>query len=552
MSNGKESNKGGGADTIVLTPDSGNVYPHQGVRIVATITMQKNPIPTNATIDFSGSSHGATQYVKALNHNGQDWTAVPIQIDEGGLTGTAVLYARHDFTDTTNTMVVNAKAGAVWTTNRPSDADTVTYTVLTTQPVITCSGASKTVLAPGDGNQLTPAADASTTLFTITVTDGGGVAVPGYVVEWHEGTDGSLGLFTMLVNSYTSATATYADRLPSANAEFVNNGAGVFIRTTTDINGKASLYLVAKNLPWTIASSIRAHYDFRASYEFPRPFFIFKESMSSESLDGFAPRIKDHCDTITVGSEQKKQLVFKDIEDPPNVRVSITPYKNASSVDDIYLLLNGAIASGPYQFDGPNSPVLCEFPASLAYTSDGADPGQENDLRYIVAVTGTGQLLASESTLFYGKGENIQLLGGILEQPTLKGGVTVINSTQLLSGPVTLQIPLNQLKTANWEAKNGDVFTAVAYLNGYVPDTDVPRAPAMVLADPHAPVADGDFTNGYIELTFPIDPFKGWDRSVTKGNMGSCCFSYTVKRAGEDDKTSRLYVVQMDTANLSF
>lgn len=554
MSNGKEAIPGGGGgDTITLTPlNNHNVYPHQGIRIVASISMASKQIPTNATIDFSGSSNGATANVKALLHNGQDWTAVPVEIDpdSGGLTGKATLYARHVFTDTSNQMVINAKAGSVWTDNPPPAATTVTYDVLTTQPTITCSGPSKTVLAVAATNQLTPSADACMTQFTCTVMDGA-TPVPDYVVEWHEGTDESFGLFTMLVNSYASATATYADKLPSDAAVFVDNGGGVFIRTTTDSSGTANLYIVAKNTPWAIATSVRALYDFQTSYEYARPFFVFDQLMVSESLDGFAPKIDDP--TIVVLPETQPRLNFSGLENPPNVRVTIPRYADASPMDDVYLLLNGAIAAGPYQFDDEGSELSCEFPASLAYTTtDQGDLGQENELRYVVSLSGTGQILASPSIGFWGYGDNIQLMGGILAQANLESGATAINYTMLQMGPVTIKIPLDQTKVANWKAEAGDVFTAVAYLNGFVTGTDVRRTPATVLADPLPPITANDLTNGSVLMTFPVGPFKDWDRQRDKPNAwGTCCIVYKVQRVGQDDQISRLHVLHLDTADHS-
>lgn len=549
MSHGEQgtSQDLGGAGSIILTPDaSTKVYPHQGLCIVATVTMTgSSKIPAGATIDFSGSSKGlSSHFVGLLGQS--EWTNVPIDIAPGNASGTAKLFIRHDYSDTSNSIVVNAMAGSEWTGgSKPDDATTVAYTLATTVPTIICSGPSSTLLAlpSGQGDQLTPAAAQYTTSFTCVVKDGNN-PVPGYVVEWHEGSDQSFGLFSTLMNAYTSATAVWADVLPSADAVFVkdNNQQGYYVRMTTDASGVASLYLVAKDSTGPIAQSVTARYDFNVTYEYPRPFLVMDINESAQALEDIYPRILDPMTGDT--------LNFDELQNPPYVSVSIPHYKNAHPTDNVYLVVNNEIAGGPYHYKADGSPVLCEFLASLAY-SDLMSGGQKNEMLFVVGGTETGLPSASTIRGFFGTGNNIQLTGGNLDAPELYPYAGHINQTTLSKGSVTIQVQLKQ-PDASWNAQLGDVVSATAVLTGYRPDSDALRVPITVPANVLPPIAAGDLTKGSILLHFPVAPFEGWDQKKDGGTQGQCCIIYSVVRAGQPNESSGLLTVVLNTANQSY
>ncbi|HVW53573.1 MAG TPA: hypothetical protein VHC91_24725 [Trinickia sp.] len=537
----------GGAGSIELTPDaSTKVYPHQGLCIVATVTMTgSNKIPEGATIDFSGSSKGVSSHFVALL--GQStWTNVPIDIAPGNASGTAKLFIRHDYSDTSNSIVMNATAGSEWIgAAKPDDASTVTYTLETTDPTIICSGPSSTLLElpTGQGDQLTPAATQYTTSFTCVVKDGEN-PVPGYVVEWHEGSDQSFGLFSSLVNAYTSSTAAWADVLPSADAVFVKdiNHQGYYVRMMTDANGVASLYLVAKDSAGPIAQSVTARHNFNVTYEYPRPFLVMDINNYAQALEDSYPRILDPMTNDT--------LNFDDLQNPPYVTVSIPHYKDAHPADNVYLVVNNAIAGGPYHYKTDSSSVPCEFLASLAY-SDLMPGGQKNEMLFVVGGMETGLPSASTIRGFFGTGNNIQLTGGNLDAPELYPYAGHINQTTLSKGFVTIQVELKQ-PDASWNAQLGDVVSATAVLTGYRPDSDALRVPITVPANVLPPIAEGDLRKGSVLLHFPAAPFEGWDQKKDGGTQGQCCIVYTVVRAGQPNQSSGLLTVILNTANQSY
>ncbi len=548
--------------TITIGPDaSTKVYPNQALYIEAKVVMTTGTIPDGATINFDGGANKSLYFVGLPDDSNVDVTNVPIVIDPSShnTTGTARLCIRHDYTDTTNTIVVNAVAGTAWTGPKPIAAQTVTYTLATNDPIIVCSGPTTTLLQqpkPADGDQLTPAAAQYTTSFTCTVKDGA-TPVPGYVVEWHEGRSVSLALFAAddqgLVNPYTSGTATWADRVPTNTAVIVDgdtNG-GSFIRMTTDANGVASLYLVAKASAGPIAQSVEARYDFKVTYEYPRPFLVM--NIDSNDYSGTYPGIED---PLTEEIGDTFSLDFSQLISPPNVSVNIPQPSNWSKTEDVFLVLNNAIVGGPYHYAKHGLGVECRFLASLAFSDlmpngkNNKNPTQ-NEILFVVGQD-NGIPLASNAKGFYGKGDNIELTGGDLDAPTLYPGARFINPHTLAAGAVSIRVDLKP-KDQSYIGAANDVITATAILTGYKPNSDAVRVPVSVTANVLPPLTDDDVLKGYVLLHFPAAPFQGWDRQKDyPQTMGQCCIVYTVYREGEQAQTSTLLTVMLDTVNQSY
>ena len=540
----------GGAGTITIGPDAAvKLYPHQGRYLTATIKMKSgNLIPKGATIDFSKSGAGDSTGFKLL-YGEPDKTSVRVAIDPLDNTqGVAKLCVCYDAAVGTNAIVVNAQAGTGWTASKPDDAVTVTYTVLTNDPTVICSGASKTVLpipSATDGDNLTPSTDAYTTKYTCTVMDGAS-PISDYIIEWHEAATTSHGLFSFLMNAYTAETATNADKLPSSDAVFIlDTNQGDFVRTATDSSGTANLFLVAKHKYGPIAQGVIARYDFGVTYEYPRPFLVVDTSDAAQDLEDSQPRIDDVMDQDT--------LDFGFLENPPYVSVILPNDSDAALHDDIYLIVNGAIAAGPYHPDPDGNDLHCRALASLCFSNYLEGGGQQkNEMLFVVGSVDKGHSYASATTGFYGTGNNIELPGGTLDAALLDPQEGYINSTTLLEGWVAITIQLDQSTTSGWQASIGDTISGTAVLTGYKPNSDVLRQPQTVASSPLPPISAHDLDQGSVLLKFPVTPFDGWDaRKHPPQTEGRCCLLYTVRGSG-GDQNSEVLSVTLNTADLSY
>ncbi|WP_116137692.1 hypothetical protein [Trinickia diaoshuihuensis] len=535
----------GGGGTIAISPGAATkIYPHQGRYIVATVKMTSpNTIPAGATIDFSGNGAGPSQHFEPLSYE-PDWTAVPIDIAVGdNTTGTARLCIRHMPGDTTNSIVVKARAGAGWVT-KPDDAPTVTYTVLATEPDVACTGPSQVLLPIANADNLTPSSTQYTTAFTCKVTDGG-VPVKGYVIEWHEAARDSLGLFSVLMNAYVSPTATYQDSLQQSNSGLLVDDrvqGGYFVRMETDDTGSANLYLVGKSTQGATAAGIRALYNFTTSDEHARSFLVVDPKLTA--LSERAPEVEG-----VVG----KILDYTKLQDPPNVGVYIPSYSNPRPNDLIYLLVNGRIAAGPFYSPMPDGGQWnASFLESLGYSDTGDHANQQNEVLFIVFNSESGVVKPSLINEFAGRGDNQSgpaiPTGGTLDEAELYPLKHVINA-QTLNGQVAFKVGLKQ---SNWTAKADDLLTATAVLTGFQVNSDAARMPARISANP-IKLADEDISKGYAVLSFPSsDPFRGWDTMAdypyTKGH---CYFVYQVQRAGAPLLSSRVCKTRLNTADMS-
>ncbi|MGG1947906.1 hypothetical protein AB1286_24415 [Trinickia sp. NRRL B-1857] len=537
----------GGGGTITISPSaSTKIYPYQGRYIVATVKMASpNTIPTGATIDFSANGTGPSQHFQPLLYE-PDWKAVPIAINAAdNTTGTAKLCIRHVPGDATNTIVVNARAGAGWTT-KPDDAPTMTYTVLSAAPMIACQGPTQAVLPIPSADNLTPSATQYTTHFTCKVMDGG-MPVKGYVIEWHEAAQASLGLFSDLMNAYVSPTATFQQSLQQSDSPLlVDDSAqgGYFVRMETNDAGTADLYLVAKSSKGATAAGVQAHYNFTVSDEHARPFLVVDPTRTFKEFTESTPMVE---------AIQDKTLAYGALQAPPNVGVSIPPYPNPHPNDLIYLLVNGQIAAGPFYGPMPDQAQWnASFLESLGYSDMGENAGKQNQVLFIVCNSETGVVKPSLINAFYGSGDNQSgpaiPKGGMLDKAELYPLKRVINAGTL-AGQVAIKIRLNQ---AAWTAKADDLLTATAVLTGYQLDSNVARTPVSASANPVTLTAQ-DISKGYVVLTFPsTDPFQGWDTMSDPPHAeGHCYIVYHVSRAGSPDLSSRVYAPILNTADMS-
>lgn len=537
----------GGGGTIAISPGAGTkIYTHQGRYIIATVKMTSpNTIPEGATIDFSANGTGPSQHFEPLLYE-PDWKAVPITVNAAdNTTGTAKLCIRHAVGDATNTIVVNARAGTGWTT-KPDDAPTATYTVLSTEPMVACEGPTKAVLPIPSADNLTPAAAQYTTRFTCKVTDGG-APVKGFVIEWHEAAQASLGLFSDLMNAYVSQAATYQQSLVQSDSPLLitdSSQGGYFVRMETNDAGTADLYMVAKSTKGATAAGIQGHYNFTMSDEHPRPFLVVDPARTFKGLSESTPAVEAIKD---------QTLDYGALQTPPNVGVSIPDYPNPYPNDLIYLLVNGQIAAGPFYGPMPDEAQWnTSFLENMGYSDMGENAGKLNQVSFIVCNSQTGVVKPSLINAFYGRGDNQSgpaiPTGGTLDKAQLYPLKRVINAATL-TGQVAIKIGLAQ---ASWTAKRDDLVTATAVLTGYERYSNIARSPASTSANP-VTLAAQDIAKGYVVLTFPSnDPFRDWDTKCDPPySEGHCYIVYEIHRAGMPKQTSRVYSVILNTADMS-
>ena len=584
MSYGHNTALPGGGSTITLSPgDNTNIYQHQGRYIVATIQMAVgNNIPKGATIDFTkGNSLHSSGFVKLYGE--PDWQNVPISINEADPTkGTARLGIRHDPEDLSGTINVYAKASGMWgTITPPTDAAGVTYQVLNYDPTVTLSGPDKMLVPvplasePNQGDQFAPNDEGGkyTTHLSCTVVDNTTVPptkLSDNVVEWQESGAKTIGHFDNLMNTYTSKTAEYPDRLQVEPIGGLlvkdDQQGGYFIRMETNSEGVADLYLVAEAQSGSVVGSVVPRYDMTDFTPAPMSFLVV------DATDTAYPR----SPTVMNVTRQPDGTYTLDLDDDDDddddnynddgttVKVTITNFPGEKAGDQIYLVINGALCAGPYTV--PGSPYTDNWqwnihvPKSAFYYSDNvAVPGKLNQVLFVAVNVGSNDLRPSSINGFYGI--STQLEGeptpGVLTAPVLSPTAHTqgtINKTWITAYGVAIDVDLQQASNG-WTPKVGDVLTATAVLKGWAAGGDIPQSAvinataSVTLALTGSPPA----LPPLVTLTFPVEGFKGWDSKDGGSYPTSICyFVYTVQPKGSRVLiNSRALNVNINTANMS-
>lgn len=545
---------GGQSSPITIKPDSTTkIYPNQGFYLTATVKLTgHDTIPSNATISFQESANGHSRGIKVIDDK-DDWTQVPIvTTDPQNGTATLCVCFDPDSADQPNTIKVNAGAGT-WSGTKPAPATTVSYSVATADPSsITCTGASQMLLpipSSADGDKLDPSSAQYTTKFTFTVKDGT-TPVPGYVIEWHEGgVENGHPLFQTYVNTYVSKTATYSDRLQKGSPLLVKDPSSKddFVRMVTDTRGKAELYLVAKHSQGNIMSSVHAVYNFSEDSEQARPFLVTDPDVAL--LPEYECKVEalEEVDNHAV-------LNYDDLSDPPTVRVEIPQVQNAKPEDQFFLVLNGKIVAGPYDFPMKWLGWNTSFLENLGYSNIPPNAGKMNKLAFIVANKFNATAKPSMTREFTGTGNNqggVIPTSGSLYAPELFPYAGNINAHTLTAGSVTIEVDLKQPKV-DWNAKLGDKFQAEAVLTGYKHRSTVLRQPVQVAANPKT-IGSAEKTAGVVQLQFPAGPFNNWDQmDQPPWTEGKCYITYTVTRGNQQIWKSQLLSVTLNTADDSY
>lgn len=555
MSNGETTTLPGGNGTITLTPgDQTKIYQHQGRYIVATIQMPTGTvIPDGAKIDFTrGNSQKSTGFLALPGE--PDWTAVPIVVNPADKTkGEARLGIRHDPADPTNTITVYAQASGTWTpVQAPTAAGPVAYTIVTTDPTVTIKDPDNALLQlPAQGqDQLAPKNNQPYTAhYTCTVVDDQGNAVPDFIVEWHEAGAESVGLFSYMVNAYTSLTDNNADALTEANGGLLtdSNQGGDYVRMVTNASGVADLYIVAKASTGMFVSGVVPLYDYTDFTPQEHPFLVCDPTHTSTVLAGQTPSV----DGV---KGDPPTLDFSKLKDAPNVHATVNHYTGSGTDDKVYLICNNHVVAGPYS--PPDNLGTWSwktyFPDRFCYSDSGPNAGTENVVFFVVASNGT--VLVSEHDPFYGKGsiQQSNIPYGPLTMPTFNPKLLQINNSLLNSPqPIGIDIDLSdQPADAGWTPQPGDRLTATAYLSGW-------KSGGTVAAVGSADVTPLtlDKASGVVTLYFPSkDPFKGWDSQRVSPNTNSTCqivYAVQPKGAPYHSLYSQVLTLILNTANKS-
>jgi hypothetical protein len=531
MSNVETTALPGGGSTITLSPaDKSTIYQHQGRYIVAEVTMATGvDIPLGAMINFTeGNSKKSSGFLPLPGE--PDAHAVPIVPDPSDSTkGHARLCIRHDPADTTNTITIYAQAAGPWgAVTPPLSAGPVGYTILTYDPTVTIAGPDNQLLTlPGPGDDEFAPQDASgkyTAHFSCTVVDDTtSTPISDYVVEWHEAGAHSAGLFSYMVNAYTSQTASYVQRLtgkgPEAGLIEDETQGGYYVRMVTNSSGVADLYIVAKHSPGKYVSALIPQFDYTDFTPLQAAFMVYDPN--DVTLTRWSPDVSG-----VVLENNQPTLDFGQLSDPPNVSVTIDPYDKAGPADKVYLLCNDAIVAGPYV--PPNSQGTWEwnavFPDSFCHSDSGLNAYKVNVATFVVARG--GNVLVSAHNNFFGKGDTQEGLiptDGPLERPTLDPLATKISGGYLDANVLSIDIDLlNQPADGGWTPKQGDRVSAMAYMTGWATGGAVKKTATATI--PSVTLDQPTIGSGTLTLQFPSnDPFEGFDSNRNPPYTQSMC-----------------------------
>lgn len=536
-----------GAGQITLNPATGTkLYPKQRRYLTAIIDNGTNHIPTDgsARVSFTSTPTSGFNVI-----DGQDPGNVPVVIDKTDPTkGTASVLV--DFAGKTGSLQLTAGPSTVWQTNPPTASPTSTCAIQTSDPTIQVEGPSRIMLAaaPTGTDNLTPnTGDTAFWLsFQITVTDGG--PVPDYVVEWHEAVENKIELFTARMNSYLSnaPNVTYADRLQVGDPQIIPEkvGGGHFVRTVTNSNGVATLYLVARSS--SVSASVYADYDITFGQQGEQNFIVV------DLHNTFYTELMPTVD----GIESDGKLHYADIQGP-DVGVLIPDYSDNPSdkPDTVYLVVNGNVVYHQRREDMSfNEGWNASFPTASGYSDIPPNANKQNEVLFVVGTQG-GDVYPSKINTFLGTGNNQKSViptSGPLDNPTIVGTGTYI-SWNFVQNPVFIQLDLNQ-PDVPWQAQDGDTIVGHALLTGYEPNSDRLKQPLPLVSTNTYKyvVGSGDTT---AQLQFDNTKFWYWDTQKDYPyTVGMAYFYYVVTPKADPNNPLKSEVFQavLNTADQSF
>ncbi|WP_188826495.1 hypothetical protein [Brucella endophytica] len=399
-------------------------------------------------------------------------------------------------------------------------------------------------LAPDD-SQL-PSADEYTTVATTVVMTGDNPpqAVPGYTIDWYQaGSGGDIGLFDSRVRTFLEIDAQEPLTPSDPRMILSDNKMGYFIRSTTDDQGYARLYLVSKKDTWGTDSNIPKGIGVCGTLQAYLYFDNPSPAGTFVTVDLTKDNVQLQGDTIQVEYLDAGSAVlnYPDITTGDLVPVHIPQnYKNANDTDVYVTVINGiATAVGNTDTSGNGPHWNSHFPKADGYSDEGENANVPNQLQFVVG-TQTGEAHASQQLTFQGTGsrgtdeppapsDNAPSSPVLLNQE--KDYPNTINS-QVINNPVTFQISLDKNQTGGWGTPQiGDQITLTAYLHGWEDGTNNKKTAQVSPPLPYT-IDNIDQTNGYVQIALDNTRFKGFGKagypSYTKG---WCDVAYSVSRA---------------------
>ncbi|PQA71576.1 hypothetical protein [Brucella oryzae] len=480
------------ANITLNIPDNASLHKKQVFQFEAAIDAGAGQLSTGSMLNISKAVG-----VQLVGGNGNA-LSVPVTIDQtnkqkGTASFQVVVGGNPPFIHFD--MAINQEK-AITHTFKPASAATV-ETNGSTQQIIS--------VAP-DKNQ-TPTNSQYTIQYTAKVTDDTGAAVQNYIIDWLQVSD--FGLFDKTKIFIDATGGTYKTIKPIQNDPLRKTS---IIRTATDANGNATIYIVATTQAVTAQLQL-----FENGYDSIDCSQLVIVDLQDETL-GLSPATPE-------GTFTGDALNLSSIQGP-DVLVNIQPYPNARDGDTIFVFFN-KIYSSSFVWNtsiAPSYPAF--FPKINAYTDTGTNAGKLNDLRYVVA-TGTGLLRTSESTAFKcigAQGENKPLPHKIrnLPAPQVEDASDFVNADTIKNG-LNIDINLTDLQVL---AKKDDIIIVSIYLNGYDNDGNEIHHKYQ---SPKATLSDSDINNRIFNVKFNKDTLLGYNSSP-EGNYGAFYAEYTLTR----------------------
>lgn len=377
------------------------------------------------------------------------------------------------------------------------------------------TGPDKTYIPFAPNDFASPQDAAHTATMTATVVDAeSGLGLVGYYVHWREGQ--ATGLFDEL-RCFDNPTGTAITPIPDP----ILGDNALMVRTKTDNDGKATLYLVTQS--YRPERALYNTVNVMAQYLGTEPLGpilccnpIHATFPQAPLPEGLAGEVLDY-----------EKIPGNDIP----VRVPLN-YRDGSPTDDIYLFLNGQ-AYDIFSRGSETGYHLSQFPKVAGYSDKGPFSGMNNQLSYVVGSLDNGQANVSAVTTFKGKGDrgdntpDPQVYSGPLIELKFKDGENYINRKMTIPSLI-VNISLNQ---PAWTAVVGDKITLKLFLNGYY--KNAPRhglAPSPFTA---YEVTAADITNRIATITVAGSFLAYYDRLTRPLTTGKFYAVYDVEKASD-------------------
>ncbi|MEJ5083553.1 hypothetical protein [Ochrobactrum sp. MYb379] len=370
--------------------------------------------------------------------------------------------------------------------------------------------------------------DTSKTIKASAVITVGGVAVKDYIVQWQTSNSPDQGFFLKSVNTFLSnkkgdTPLTEADLDPTGAISVLDDGT-IIIRTFTDVNGVASIYMNASRAMGI--AQLFASLDYSHQSEVDKICVIDPDAV---------PSIHH---TPIIGGIGKNDELDLDLNPNPFPVISTIPRETPQG-DTVYVILNGA--------EVMNTPTTTSPTVETDITKSfiNVDDGFVNDMYYAVCNVSTGIIRSSQHLQFTAKGNKNQPPDNTVADLDPPLGSSIINeNTVSRNRPVPILLPLESYPTSTkWTAKKGDQLTASVIITGYVARTMISANSSKTL--PTITLSDDDLKSPYVNVFFDADLFNGVGRA-SNGTESYAYFTYTVIAAEAPTVTLKSYRLKVN------